>query len=104
MEEAITRRGEILAMSTEDKRDYTVADIEALPNGQRAELFDGEMVMLASPGTIHQELLLWLSAQIYNHIKIKGGKCKVLPAPFAVMLKNDNWNIIIKPESGNTGL
>lgn len=94
MEEVIIGRGEFLSMSTEDKGSYTVEDIEALPEGQRAELFDGEMVMLASPSTTHQELLMWLSVQIYNRIKSKGGKCKVFPAPFAVMLKNDNRNYL----------
>ena len=35
---------------------YTVEDIYALPDGQRAELIDGEIYMMATPGRIHQEL------------------------------------------------
>lgn len=73
------------------KRIYTVADIEALPEGERAELINGEMYMMASPTATHQELLVVLSVQIYNYIKSKKGACKVYPAPFAVYLHNDEF-------------
>ncbi len=58
---------------------YTVEDIMALPDGERAELIDGEMFMMATPTTSHQETQLWLSNQIYNHIQKNNGKCRVLP-------------------------
>ena len=38
---------------------YTIADIEALPEGQRAELIDGEMYMMASPTATHQAVQIW---------------------------------------------
>ena len=57
-------------------------------------MFDGEMVMMASPSTVHQELLGSLYVQIYNFIKSREGKCKVLSAPFAVKLKDDNRNYV----------
>jgi len=34
--------------------DYTIDDIYNLPEGQRAELIDGELYMMAAPGRIHQ--------------------------------------------------
>ena len=37
--------------------DYTIEDIYNLPDGQRAELIDGELYMMATPGRIHQELV-----------------------------------------------
>lgn len=92
--ETAVRKGDYITMSTEDKKSYTVDDIYALPEGVRAELFDGEMVMLASPSTVHQDLLMWLSVKIYNFIQSKGGKCKVFPAPFAVLLKDDKRNYV----------
>lgn len=92
--ETAVRKGDYFTMSTEDKKNYTVEDIYALPDGVRAELFDGEMVMMASPSTVHQEILTWLLVKIYNFIKSKEGKCKVLPAPFAVLLKDDNRNYV----------
>ena len=30
-------------------KDYTIADIEALPEGERAELIDGEMFRMGAP-------------------------------------------------------
>ncbi len=92
--ETAVRKGDYYTMSTEDKKIYTVDDIYALPEGVRAELFDGELVMMASPSTVHQEILMWLSVKIYNFIHSKEGKCKVLPAPFAVKLKDDNRNYV----------
>ena len=35
---------------------YTIEDIYNLPDGQRAELIQGEMYMMATPGRIHQRL------------------------------------------------
>ena len=35
------------------KKVYTTEDIYALPDGQRAELIDGQMYLMAPPKTIH---------------------------------------------------
>ena len=35
---------------------------------------------------------MWEVLVIYNYIKSKGGKCKVIPAPFAVFLENADGN------------
>lgn len=76
-------------MKTED-----AADIEALPEGARAELIDGELFTMAAPLSIHQDLLGELTMQIRLYIKQKGGKCKAYPAPYAVYLKNDERNYV----------
>ena len=47
--EAALRNKEYYGMS--DFKGYTVTDIEALPEGQRAELLDGEMFIMATPTT-----------------------------------------------------
>lgn len=72
----------------------TIADIEALPEGERAELIDGEMFMMAAPTLTHQEILGGLSVQIYTYIKEHKGKCKVIPSAFAVYIKNDIHNYV----------
>lgn len=36
---------------------YTIEDIYNLPDGERAELIDGELYMMAAPGTNHQRLV-----------------------------------------------
>ena len=92
--EATIRKEELYFMSETGKRIYTIEDIEALPEGQRAELLDGEMYMLACPTTTHQLLLIWLNSEIFRKIREKGGLCKAIPAPFAVYLKNDNINYV----------
>lgn len=76
---------------------YTIDDIYNLPDGQRAELIDGELYMMASPGTIHQRLVMMLSASIFNHIQKKKGGCEVFPSPFAVFL-NANNEIYVEPD------
>ena len=77
-----------------EDRVYTVRDIEALPEGERAELIDGKMYMMAAPMLTHQNILMWLSARIWNHIMEHDGTCKVIPAPFAVYIKNDEHNYV----------
>lgn len=43
------------------KLTYTIKDIYDLPEGQRAELVDGQMYMMAPPSKIHQKLVQELS-------------------------------------------
>ncbi len=73
---------------------YTVQDIYKLPDGQRAELIDGKLYMMAPPSRIHQKLLMELSATIRNYIMKKEGSCEVYPAPFAVFLNEDDKNYV----------
>lgn len=77
-----------------EERIYTVKDIEALPEGERAELIDGKIYMMASPSLTHQDLLGWLNMRIRQYIMDKGGPCRVLPAPFAVYIKDDDHNYV----------
>ncbi len=76
---------------------YTIDDIYNLPDGQRAELIDGELYMMATPGTIHQRLVMVLSSSIFNYIQRKKGDCEVFPSPFAVFL-NANNEIYLEPD------
>lgn len=64
----------------------TIEDIYALPDGQRAELIDGQIYMMTPPSYRHQRLVTQLSRIIGNYIADKDGDCEVLPAPFAVTL------------------
>lgn len=85
---------EELFMVIEGKKTYTVADIEALPEGERAELIDGEMFMMASPMFTHQSLLIWISVKIGQYITEKKGSCEVIPAPFSVYIADDRHNYV----------
>lgn len=88
------RKGEGLFMGEDGKRLYTVADIEALPEGERAELIDGEMFVMASPTLTHQDMLSWLNVKIGVYLMEHKGPCKALPAPFAVYILNDERNYV----------
>ena len=68
---------------------YTIEDIYALPNGQRAELIDGCIYNMAPPNRIHQKLINRLSQKLTNYIDSKNGDCEVYPPPFAVFLDDD---------------
>ncbi len=78
----------------QQNKDYTIDDIYALPDGQRAELIDGQMYMMAPPGRRHQRITLELSTIINNCVKGKGGPCEVDIAPFAVFLSADDRNYV----------
>ncbi len=76
---------------------YTIEDIYNLPDGQRAELIDGELYMMATPSRIHQKLVHFLDWTIGNYIHGKNGDCEVYLAPFAVFL-NENNDIYLEPD------
>lgn len=80
-------------METEE-RVYTVKDIEALPEGERAELLDGEMFRMDSPELTHQDILGELAMVVRQYIRNRKGDCKVFFAPFAVYINNDEYNYV----------
>ncbi|RKI41767.1 Uma2 family endonuclease [bacterium D16-51] len=76
---------------------HTIDDIYNLPEGQRAELIDGELYMLAAPGIKHQRLVTEFTYLIKNYIRCHNGECEIFPAPFAVFLNADN-KIYLEPD------
>lgn len=48
---------------------YTLEDIYALPDGQRAELIDGHIYNMAPPNRIHQKISHILEWVIENYIR-----------------------------------
>ena len=73
---------------------YTIDDIYALPDGERAELIDGKIYYMAPPNTKHQMLVSDLLYEIRDYIKRNHGECMVFPAPFAVFLNENNKNYV----------
>lgn len=76
---------------------YTIDDIYALPEGERAELIDGQIYYMAPPSTNHQRLVHFLDREIGNYIQEHQGSCEVFPAPFAVFL-NENSKNYLEPD------
>lgn len=81
-------------MTLPQQKIYTIEDIYALPENQRAELIDGQLYMMAPPARIHQKLISELTQFIGHYIKSKGGSCEIYPAPFAVFLSDDDLNYV----------
>ncbi len=73
---------------------YTIEDIYALPDGERAELIDGKIYYMAPPSTNHQRILNFINTEINLHIRNNNGECEVFPAPFAVFLNENDKNYV----------
>ena len=76
---------------------YTIDDIYALPDGERAELIDGRMYMMAPPSRKHQKISMELSGIIREYIRSHKGKCEIYAAPFAVYL-DERSNTYVEPD------
>lgn len=77
-------------MALAQEKIYTIDDIYALPDGERAELIDGQIYYMAPPSRKHQDILSFLHLIIGNYIAQNNGECKIYPAPFAVFLSADD--------------
>ena len=73
---------------------YTTDDIYALPDGERAELIDGNIYYMAPPSRKHQDISGELFGTIREYIKSNNGSCKPYTAPFAVFLNEDDRNYV----------
>lgn len=68
-----------------EKARYTFADVLAWPDDERAELINGEAVLMApAPSRGHQGISVELTRQFANYLE--GKKCKAYHAPFDVRL------------------
>ncbi|MBE5972495.1 MAG: Uma2 family endonuclease [Lachnoclostridium sp.] len=94
--QAFVEESEVMKMNAmlAERRDFTVEDIESLPEGVRAELIDGQIFYFAFPKLVHQELLMKLSNVLYNYVEKNKGKCRTLFAPFGVLLVEDGKNYL----------
>ena len=67
-----------------EKRKYSFLDYLSWDESDRVELLDGELIMMAPPARIHQEISVELTRQLANFLE--GKRCRVYHAPFAVRL------------------
>ena len=73
---------------------HTIDDIYALPDGERAELIDGNIYYMSPPSRKHQDIAGELFGTIRDYIKSNYGSCKPYIAPFAVFLNEDDKNYV----------
>lgn len=76
------------------KGSHTVEDVLTLPEGQNAELFDGEMAARAFPTATHQGIIGCLFTEIAVYLRAKEERCRIMMSPFAVFLKDDGRNYL----------
>lgn len=93
-----------MSLNPMDNKIYTYDDYLKFSNDEIVEIIDGRIsAMSPAPNRIHQELIIEIASEIRNYIKSNNGNCKVYPAPFDVILKNDNEDIknsknIVQPD------
>ena len=76
---------------------YTIEDIYNLPEGERAELIDGQIYYMALPSRKHQKISGEIFASVNEYIRSNKGKCEIYAAPFAVFL-DEKSNTYIEPD------
>ena len=94
--QAFVGEDEVMKMNAElaERRDFTVEDIENLPESVRAELIDGQIFFHAAPKLIHQDLAGKLYRKLWDYVDENDGKCRVYFAPVAVKLVEDGRNYL----------
>ena len=80
--------------SLAQEKTYTIADIYALPDGERAELIDGQIYSMTPPSRKHQDIAGELFGTIREYIKSNNGSCRPYIAPFAVFLAENDKNYV----------
>ena len=76
------------------ERLYHIDDLYSLPDGERAELIDGQIYYMAPPNRKHQTIARELFISIHSYIKSNDGSCEPFFAPFAVFLNEDDINYV----------
>lgn len=91
-----------MALPAEKER-YTFADVLTWPDDERAELIDGEVILMApAPSRGHQGISVELTRQFANYLE--GKKCKAYHAPFDVRLFEkdgdtpDDVDTVVEPD------
>lgn len=85
---------EALGLAQKKQGDYTIDDYFALPDGDRKELIDGVFYDMATPLTVHQDIVGYMYLEIGNFIRKNKGKCKAFVAPSVVRLDCDKKTMV----------
>ncbi len=69
---------------------YTIKEVYASPEGERAELINGKVFYMTPPGRTHQRILLTLATRISEYVENSSGTGEVYIPPFTVVLNEDD--------------
>ena len=72
-----------MALPAEKSR-YSFADFLAWDEHERAEIIGGEIYLMGTPSSRHQEISFEIGRQLGNYLE--GKRCRVYPAPYGVRL------------------
>lgn len=72
-----------MALPAEKSR-YSFADFLAWDEYERAEIIGGEIYLMGTPSSRHQEISFEIGRQLGNYLE--GKRCRVYPAPYGVRL------------------
>ncbi len=81
---------------------YTYADYMERDEGERVEIINGDLCMMSTPSTLHQQISAALMFQLMSYLN--GKKCQAIAAPFAVRLferhddKPENVYTVVEPD------
>ena len=78
-------------MLAKEIKTYTYKDYLTYDENESIEIIEGDIYnMSPAPSRIHQKIIMELSFELKNYIKSNNGSCEVYPAPFDVILINDD--------------
>ena len=76
------------------KAKYTYEDYLNTPEGERYELIDGELILVASPNEEHQITSIELGSRMHYHVKA-GDLGRVFQAPFDIVFSDSE---VVQPD------
>lgn len=87
-------REEVFKYEVKKQGEYTIADIEDLPEDCRVELIDGHIYIMESPTYTHQEFIMWMAYELKSFVKKTKGQCRPLASPLDVQLDKDDKTLM----------
>lgn len=82
-------------MLAKEINSYTYKDYLTYEENERIEIIGGNIYnMSPAPSRIHQKIIMKISNQLENYIIANDSSCEVYPAPFDVILINDNEEVL----------
>ncbi|MBE7004410.1 MAG: Uma2 family endonuclease [Ruminococcaceae bacterium] len=97
-----TRLRGVISKPPPQKEQHTYRDLLNLPEGERYELYDGQLVALASPSIAHQRISRQLLTQFSRFLE--GKPCEIFAAPLDIRLNEqagdspDDVNTVVQPD------
>lgn len=97
---AIKMQEEAFAYYADSKKqgEFTIADVERIPEEIRVELIDGKLYYLAAPSPIHQILTLEIAMKLRAYIDAHGGECEAGIAATDFKLNPADDKTMVQPD------